>query len=153
MAVPARAATVPGTGRAIIVRPGTLVNTAALSFGNLVPGAAAGTATVATNGALTTTGGVTPAGGTVSAAGFTGMTDSFPFFVLIDNPPATVTLTRIGGGASMTVNNLNISGGAGVRFIPVNTVFTFTVGGRLMVGANQMQGRYVGSFAITVTYF
>ena len=89
----------------------------------------------------------------MSAAGFTGMTDAFPFFVLIANPPASVTLNRVGGGATMTVTNLNISGGAGLRFIPTNTVFTFTVGGRLNVGANQMQGLYLGTFAITVTYF
>lgn len=153
-AAPSHAATRTATATAAIIRPGTLINTAPLSFGALLPSAAPGTATVSTAGVRSVTGGVTPLGGTVSAAGFTGMTDAFPFWVYVNAPtPATITLNRVGGGATMTVNNFTVQGGVGWRLVPTNTVFTFRVGGRLNVGANQMTGTYNGTFSVTVDYF
>ena len=153
-AQPAHAASMAGSGRALIVRPGTLVNSGPLSFGALIPSAAAGTATIATNGTRTVTGGVTMAAGSVSSATFVGMSNPFGFLVNVGAPtPATITLNRVGGGATMTVTNFAVEGGTGLRFVPANTVLTFRVGGQLNVGANQAQGSYNGTFAITVTYF
>ncbi len=97
---------------------------------------------------------MTPLGGTVSAATFVGMTDNFPFWVDVDAPtPGSITLTRVGGGATMTVNNFTVEGGTGFRLVPTNTLFQFRVGGRLNVGANQMRGTYNGTFSVTVNYF
>ena len=158
-ASPAQAATGTGEGRAVIIRPATLVNTGPLSFGNLISGPTPGTATVSPAGARSTTGGVTPVGGTVSAAAFTAMNDSGGWLNLlrIIRPTSPITLTRVGGGATMTVDNFTLSVGNGLfgsgwYFVPSNTVFTFTVGGRLSVAANQMPGTYTGTFEITVDY-
>jgi hypothetical protein len=85
---------------------------------------------------------------------FIGMTDNFPFVVYVDPPaPNVITLTRVGGGPTMTVDNFTVEGGAGWRLVPTNTVFQFRVGGRLNVGPNQPTGTYNGSFNVTVTYF
>lgn len=153
MAAPAHARTIAATGRAVIVQPLTLVNTAPLSFGAIVPGTGAGTVTVSETGTRTSTGSVSLVAGTVSAAGFTGMTDGFPFFVIISNPPASVTLTRAGGGATMTADDFVVEGGSGLRLIATNSIFTFRVGATLQVGANQPKGSYNGTFNMTVTYF
>ena len=154
-AVPAHAATRSATGTATVVTPLSLVNTAPLSFGALGAGATAGTVTVSTGGVRTTAGGVTPLNGTVSAAGFTGMTGTtgIPFLIVISNPPASITLTRVGGGATMTVNTMQVSGGSGLRLVATNSLFSFTVGGTLHVGANQAKGTYNGTFNMTVNYF
>jgi hypothetical protein len=153
-AAPAHAAPASASGSAIIIRPGTLVNSAPLSFGNIVPSATAGTVTVSETGIRSSTGGVTLVGGTVSAAAFTGMTDAFPFWVDVDAPtPASITLTRIGGGPTMTVNNFVVEGNTGFRFVWLNSVFNFRVGGRLNVAANQAPGTYNGTFSVTVNYF
>jgi hypothetical protein len=143
-----------GTGQATtsIVSPLSLVNTAPLAFGNLVPSTTSGTATVSVTGALTTTGGVISAGGTVSAASFTGVSGDAPPVVKIIGPPATITLNRVGGGASMTISNFVVEGGTGARNVGKNAVFTFRVGGQLNVGANQTPGVYTGSFNVTVDY-
>lgn len=148
----ARAATENGSASVEVVRPLTLISTAPLSFGILVPGMTAGTATVSVTGVRSTTGGVTAAGGTVSAASFTGMTGNAPPTVKIQPPPTTITLTRVSGGATMTVTNLVVEGGSGTRNVGKNAIFTFRVGGRLNVGANQLPGTYTGTFNITVDY-
>lgn len=151
-ATPALAETATGSAVTEVVAPLSLSNTAPLSFGTLIPGASPGTATVSITGALSTSGGVTPGGGSVSAASFTGMTGAAPPVVKISPPPATVTLARVGGGASMTVTNLVVEGGTGARNVGKNKVFTFRVGGQLNIGANQLPGTYTGTFNITVDY-
>jgi hypothetical protein len=148
---PARAATTSGSGEAVIVTPLSLVNTAPLSFGNLIPSATAGTAVVDEfTQARTVTGGVTAAGGTVSAASFTGLT-SPPSHLKITIPNTPVTLNRVGGGASMTATNFELNGDKN-DWVAANTMFTFQVGATLNVGANQMAGTYTGTFDVTVEY-
>jgi hypothetical protein len=158
-ASPGHAATRTAQSQTVVIRPATLVNTAPLSFGNLLSGPTPGTVTVSTAGARTTTGGVTPAGGSVTAANFVGMNDSGGFLNLIrvTIPAGTITLNRVGGGAAMTMNNLTSSLGPGIfgsdyYFMGSNTVFSFSVGGRLNVAANQMIGTYTGTFTVTVDY-
>jgi hypothetical protein len=151
-ATTAHAATTTGNAAADVVAPLTLFNTAPLSFGTLVPSATPGTATVSITGVRSTTGGVTAAGGTVSAASFTGMTGEAPPVVKVGGPAPTITLTRVGGGATMTVSNFVVEGGTGARNVGKNAVFTFRVGGQLNVGANQLAGTYTGTFNVTVDY-
>lgn len=147
----AEAATTTGGGEATIVTPLSLVNTAPLSFGNIIPSASAGTVTIdAFTEARTFTGGVTLAGGTVSAAKFQGLT-SPPSHLKIDIPNGSITLSRVGGGATMTASNFELNGDKN-DWVAANTLFDFQVGARLNVGANQMAGTYVGTFNVTVTY-
>ena len=147
---PAGAATETGDSRALIVTPLRLVYDQPLSFGNLIPSAAAGTATIDPfTGVRTVTGGVTMAGGTVTRARFTGRT-SPPSHLKIDIPNGSITLTGP-GGATMTVSNFSLNGDKN-DWVAADTTFEILVGGRLNVGANQPAGLYTGTFDVTVTY-
>jgi hypothetical protein len=81
--------------------------------------------------------------------------------------PTTITLT--GPGQNMTVTNFTLDttpdltfvGGNGnglgngnrrYRIEPSSGIFTFRVGGRLNVNANQAGGNYTGTFQVTVQY-
>jgi hypothetical protein len=147
----ALAATAPASGTATVVTPLSLVNTAPLSFGNIIPSATPGTVTIDEfTEARTFTGGVTMAGGTISAAKFSGLT-SPPSHLKIDVPNGSITITRVGGTETMTVNNFELNGDKN-DWVAGNTLFEFQVGARLLVGANQAPGTYVGTFDVTVTY-
>ena len=77
--------------------------------------------------------------------------------------PTTITLTRAGGGATMTINNLvldntpdlvAIGNGNNRRWEiqPDDGIFDFRIGGTLNVGANQLGGTYNGTFVVTAQY-
>jgi hypothetical protein len=137
-------------GKATILRPLSLVKKADLDFGELVV-ASAGTAVIdPVSGSVTTTGSVTPVGTTAHPATFTA-TGSKNSVVNIKVPTAAVTLTRVGGGGTMTVSNWTLDGKTN-RKIPQNSAFDFNVGGTLNIGAGQPDGDYVGTFTVTVQY-
>jgi Domain of unknown function (DUF4402) len=150
---PAMAATITGTVELVIVEPFTIVKLQDLEFGSVLPSAAAGTVTINPNTlARTTAGGVTAAPGGHNPAEF--ITRGSPGRrVLVRLPTGTVTLARIGGGATMTVSNFTRNG-APPTSTPLDAAgyLTFRVGGRLNVGANQLPGRYTGSFTVEVQY-
>ena len=147
------AAPATGTSRTVVIRPGSLVAVDPLNFGALISGSTAGTVVIKIDGSRTISGGVTAGGTTFSAARFGGLDVTTPFRVFIHAPtPATVTLTRVGGGATMTVTNLIAELGEGTYTAPANVPFAVRVGGQLNVGANQMQGSYSGTFDLTVDY-
>jgi len=148
---PAFAGTQTANVDVLIVTPLSLVNTDALRFGSIIPSAAAGTVTVDPfTEARTSTGGVTLYGGAVTAAKFAGLSSN-PSHLKIDVPTGSVTLTRVGGTETMTANNFGINGNKN-DWVTSNTVFTFNVGAKLTVGANQVAGTYVGTFTVTVNY-
>jgi hypothetical protein len=146
------AATQTGPARAITLQPLSIVKVVDLDFGNAIPGSTAGTIIISpTSGARVKTGGVTLAvGGTPVAAQF--LTYGGPLQVIQITRGALPTLTRSGGGASMTVTQLTLNG-ATTRFLNAAGVVDLRVGGTLAVGANQSPGTYSGTFDITVTYF
>jgi hypothetical protein len=150
---PALAATATSAVELVVIEPFTIVKTRDLAFGNLIPSAAAGTVTINPNtSARSTTGGVTAAAGSFHPAEF--VTRGTPNRrVLVRLPNSTVTLTRVGGGATMTVSNFTRNG-APPTSTPLDAtgILTFRVGGRLNVGANQLPGTYSGSFSIEVQY-
>jgi hypothetical protein len=149
--VRAHAANATGAGEATIVTPLSLVNTAPLSFGNIIPAATPSTVTIdAFTEGRTAAGGAILTGGTVSAAKFQGLT-SPPSHLKIDIPTTPITLTRAGGGATMTVSNFELNGDKN-DWVAANTLFEFQVGAQLNVGANQLPGAYSGTFTVTVNY-
>jgi hypothetical protein len=104
--------------------------------------------------------------GTCRAARFTGMgrRNLFVRFQL----PNTVTLTTP-GGATMVADTFTIGNTTDLTFIggngnglgngnrrwaiqPLSGIFTFNVGARLNVGANQAPGLYTATFNVTVQY-
>ena len=150
-ACPAHATTASGTGQATIVTPLSVVNTDTLRFGAVIPSASAGTVTVdAFTEARTATGGVTAYGGTVTAGKFSGLSDG-KTHLKIDVPVGSITITRVGGGATMTVDNFALNGNKN-DWVVGSTVFSFQVGARLNVAANQMVGTYTGTYTVTVNY-
>lgn len=144
------AATTNASGKASILKSLSILKQADLDFGELVV-AGAGTAVIdPVTGALTTTGPVTKIGTTAHPATFTA-TGSKNSVVNIKLPTSAITLTRVGGGGTMTVSNWTLDGKTN-RKIPPNSAFNFNVGGTLNVGAGQPDGTYTGTFTVTVQY-
>lgn len=160
-AVAQSSATGTANATATIIRPITVSSSADLAFGNVVPGASAGSLVIAaTSGTPTQTpaGGVTQPGtqrGTITAAKFD----------VAGEGALTYTITLPAGAATITdgTNNMTVdtwtssiattagagllsgtSGNAGTQ--------TFYVGGKLNVGANQAAANYTGTFSVTVAY-
>jgi hypothetical protein len=149
----ANAATMSSTVQLTIVAPFTVVKIADLEFGALMPSAAAGTVVInPTTGARTTTGGVTGASGSYFPAHFA-TAGSPNQHITIRLPNSNRTLTRVGGGATMTARTFRRDNTPPVSArLDANGNFEFRVGATLNVGANQMPGRYVGSFDVEVNY-
>jgi Domain of unknown function (DUF4402) len=139
-------------GKAVTLRPLSLVKTADLEFGSLIPSATAGTAIVdASTDVRSVSGGVIGAGGSApTAAKFTaaGLINVIAFITL----PTSITLTRVSGTQTMTVDNIT-SNGPTLRLFPGSATIDVRVGGRLNIAANQVAGSYSGSFDVTVIYF
>lgn len=144
------AATRNATGKASVLKSLSVLKQADLDFGELVV-TTAGTALIdPLSGSLTTTGGVTKIGTTAHPATFTA-TGSKNSVVNIRLPTSAITLTRVGGGGTMTLSNWTLDGKTN-RKIPLNSAFNFNVGGTLNVAAGQADGTYSGTFTITVQY-
>lgn len=139
----------------------SITTTQDLAFGTFIP-ASGGTVVVSTTGARSATGGVVlltntqfsaPAAATFSVVNNTPRLRSFTVVL-----PTSATLTRAGGGGTMTVNAFTsvpvtgqqnngrgygtLSGGAG----------TISVGATLNVSSGQAVGNYTGTFDVTVTF-
>lgn len=148
----ARAATVGTPAEVVIVRPLSLVKTDDLRFGSIIPGGAAGTVTInAATGVRTSTGPIVLASSDHGPAHFVGLGGAtvLVFFRRIGTGP--ITLTRAGGGATMTLNSL--TGLPALRLFPGSGILTFDVGGTLAVTANQPAGVYSGTFDVQLNYF
>lgn len=142
-ATAANAATAMATARAKILRQITLTNTSDLQFGTIVTGTTASTVVISAAGGRTC-GAVLVCTGTTTAAGFTigGTTGQ----VATISVPASVSLTS--GANSMTAT---LAASAATTTLVANAG-SFTVGGTLSVGANQVDGDYTGTFTATVDY-
>lgn len=162
-ATPARAdtATTSATAQAIIVAPLSLAANQTMNFGRIAPTPAGGTVVLNPDTNVCTTTGTIVRVGTCRPAEFSGM--GVRRMRVRITLPTTITLTRVGGGGTMTVNNLAldptpdlvpIGNGNSRRWEiqPSNGIFDFRVGGTLNVGANQAGGTYDGTFVVTVQY-
>ena len=159
-------ATGSGTSSAVVVAPLSLIKVQDLSFGKIVPRPTAGTVTVNPDtGACVVTGAILQVG-TCRFAQFTGMgrRNLTIRFAL----PTTITLTTP-GGATMTADTVTLGSSPDLTFIggngnglgngnrrwainPASGIFSFRIGAKLNVGANQAPGLYTGTFAVTVQY-
>jgi hypothetical protein len=156
----AQAGAAASAARTIVRPPVTLANTRALAFGNIVRGTAAGTVSInAQTGARTSTGGVTLIGTTGFSSASFAATALGSTLVRLSVATGTITLTRAGGGATMTLNTLRASAGGGAAqtmprnyTVPASGTQTFNIGGRLNVAANQAAGAYTGTINVTLNY-
>ena len=143
-------ATTTANAKANIISPISLTQVAGadLNFGDVVPGAAAGTVVVTPGAARTSTGGVAlGSGGLVAAAAFTvGGGNNATYAITL---PVSAAITF--GANTMTVNTFTSS--PSTTGVLSNTGSqALTVGGTLNVGINQVVGAYTGTFSVTVTY-
>lgn len=147
-ATPALAQPSDGTSRSIILGPLNATTIQDLDFGQLIPGATAGTVVIdATTGARSATGGVTLAGGTTSTAIFAGVARPNRM-VHLNLPNGSITLTN-GTGGTMTVSGFDTDGAINRR-TDANGIVMFQVAATLNVGALQASGTYSGTFDVTL---
>lgn len=149
-----------GDAQAFLVTPLSFVKQFDLDYGQIIPGSTAGTVVMDSTGAVTTTGGVIQVDGTQSPALFWGF-GTFLQTVLINSDSNTYILTRDGGTETMLMDQVLIGSQPPIiintnprRFRIVNPdgYFSFTIAGRLQVGANQEPGIYSGEFTIQLEY-
>jgi hypothetical protein len=111
----------------------------------------AGTAVVDPNtDTMTTTGGVITVGGVPYSAMFEAVSP-VKNVVHIRIPNTASTVTRVGGTETMTVDTWTLAGTAN-RNVVAKEPFAFKVGGTLHVNANQVEGLYLGTFAVDIQY-
>lgn len=160
LAVPSAAFAAPAQGEAsaVVVRPLSFINYENLDFGRIIPATVAGTVAISPANARTSSPGIVLVGNDFQVARFAGQGVQNQR-VRIRITPLIVTLT--GPGPAMTVSNLTIGpaptlnqngSSDNFRIVPANGIFSFTVGGRLNVGANQPAGAYSGTFTATLDY-
>ncbi len=148
---PAHAATQSGTVTTVALKPLSIVKISDLEFGEMIAGTTAGTAVIDPNDdSRTMTGGTIAAGGGPKAAQF--LTYGTRNSILQVNRGPLPVLTRVGGGATLTVTQLVLNGPV-TRVVNPAGVLDLRVGGTLAVGASQLEGVYTGTFNITVTYY
>ena len=142
--MPVAAQTITGTLNVAVVRPNTIVGYEDLDFGNVLRPAAAGAVTMdAQSGALTTTGGLIHLGGTPAQGEFVGYGTPLRFVLI--SAASSMTLTRVSGAQTMTVNNMRMSVNGGTtrnisgahRLDAAGVVFP-GIGGR---GGTRFEGR------------
>jgi hypothetical protein len=137
-----------------IVTTINLVKNVDMEFGNLAVTGTAGTCILSPASGRTVTGGVTlPATtGTVSAAEFT--VTGAPSYTYAITLPASVTLTRVGGGGDPMLVDAFTSNPSPTGTLNSSGQQTLFVGATVNVNANQLAGEYhsVNDFSVTVNY-
>ena len=141
---------------ATIVPPAMVRKIEDLNFGCLiVAGPVGGTAVLNPNTeVVTTTGGVTKVGGATTCPAYSALFEAvspIKGVVIIRLPKVLATLTRVGGTEPMTVGAWTVDGSTN-RNVPAKEAWAFKIGGTLFVNANQVEGLYVGTFAVDVQY-
>lgn len=148
----------PGPTRTVILRPLSFVTVNDLDFGDMIASGMSGQVRLFPDGTRTATGGVTLVGNRQQPAVFSGY-GTRNQQVLISMSSNSITLT--GPGAPMTVTMWEIGSTPTAilstvprrfRITSASGIFTFPLGARLSVGANQAPGVYTGNFSITLNY-
>jgi len=141
---------VESTATTIILHPLTVLKIADLDFGSVIVTTAGTIVLDPVTGAVTTTGGVLAVAGSPHAAHFVGAA-SGSSVVNIKLPKQPVTLTRIAGTETITLTKLTLDS-PDKRTMAQAGSFEFKVGGTVNLGANQVEGNYLGTFTVTVQY-
>ncbi len=147
-------AAAPGAGNATIITAGQLVKSQDLRFGLIIPAATAGSVTIVpSTSTRTSVGSLTLTGTGYGPAEFTALSNPNQVnFLQLVLPNGSLTLTRVGGGPTMTADTWTFSG-SGVAALNAQGFYIFRIGARLNVGASQPQGTYTGTFNMTVNFF
>lgn len=136
-----------GSATAEVVAPITLTHTdgSELSFGTFTAGTG-GTVVVARNGNGSTTGDVVLLAGSVESA------DSFD---VAGDADRRYSITAVGGDITHTDGTTTMSfttNAQNNRTLDASGDDSFSVGGTLTVGADQLAGDYTGTYLVSVAY-
>lgn len=143
-------ASTPASASAQIRYPASVRLLNDLNFG-YISATTAGSAVMDPNtDTISTTGGVVLVGGNPYSALFESVSP-VKGLVIVRIPKQPITIVRVGGTETMTVSNWTING-SDKRNVNSKEPFEFKVGGTLNVGANQVEGYYVGTFDVDVQY-
>ncbi|KPJ93402.1 MAG: hypothetical protein AMJ55_08055 [Gammaproteobacteria bacterium SG8_15] len=146
------AATDDGVADAVILIPLSIAHDtgASLDFGTITPDGDGATVRVTTAGVASVTGGDAILSGTTSADSFTVSGQGGQNYNI--TLPGSITLT--GPGDDMTVNNV-VSNPATSSTLPAGLgtqTETLTIGGDLVIGADQGAGSYSGTYTVEVVW-
>lgn len=156
---PAYADVEQGNAEITIVRPLSFVIDDNLDFGSLIPSNVAGIVTMTPTGARTATNGIVLVGGGQTPASFAGQGI---FNQRVDVSLGTDSIFINGPGAPMRVRTFVVGSTPTAvltttptrfRIAATNGIFNFPIGATLEVGANQLPGKYTGTWSITLNYF
>lgn len=141
----------PGTTETQIVNPVSVTNGSDLDFGRFIAGGVNSRVMVpATSDTVVVSSGTAiPAGGTVSRARFDVVAP--PLTLVFISLPTSIQLTRVSGTEQMLLDQFQ-QNGLPTRIMGLSGQFSFYVGGRLRIGPAQTQGRYQGTFNVTVNF-
>ena len=147
MAYAADDVTATGEAKAKIIQAATLTHeTGALDFGTIIPGASAGTSTVAAS--------ASPSPNDSNLGGRVGNTVTADHFTLANLDTATTYTVSV--PASVNISNGSETMTVDLNASPTSVNGTATqaiyVGGVLHVGASQAVGSYSANYTMTVTY-
>lgn len=146
-------ASTAGTARAAVVQPVSMVNTAAMRFGQIAQPSTSGTVTLSPTGTVTGSGGaagnqaIAQTGGGPAPGIF--MITTYPNAAFSVFGPASFALSN--GGQTMNVTLLT---GTLQQVSSTATSMTYrlNVGGTLNMAANQAVGTYNGSYSLITVY-
>lgn len=147
--------------KVIVLRPLSLVKDKDMDFGQILPGNARGFVILAPeDGSVTSSGGIRALVGQTQAATFYGY-GSYRQFLRLSVSANNYQLQRDGGTETMRLDRLIISSApptqltTNPRRFYINALdgfFSFALGGRLRVAANQRPGVYVGEVTVSIEY-
>lgn len=163
LAAPGGSTSIQGTASAEVVAPIQIECPGPMNWGMLAPQSFATTITMDTDGSpLTDPDNISvPGARNIAAPGHCDVTGE-PGLSFTVTVPASEILTKVGGGATMTMTNFTISAD---DFTPPYNEFNrvlaniggvgksgFDVGATLHVGADQTPGVYEGFYTVSVQY-
>ena len=146
--------------QAFLVTPLSFQKQIDLDFGQIIASNNNGTVVMNSAGTVSTTGGIVHISGTQQPARFWGF-GTFNQIVSINVDANAYTLTRQGGSDTIIMDQILIGSQPPInittnprRFRIANPdgFFSFTIAGRLQVGANQVPGVYSGEFTVSLEY-
>lgn len=137
---------------ATIVAPLQVVKQSDLEFGGIIPTGSAQTVTLEVSGARSVTGDLGLARTILVAAGARFTVHGSAGVLFSVSLPGSAPLSRAGGGAAdMLVSDFVSSAGA-TSALGADGKQEVVVGATLHVGADQLVGRYTGSFEVLIQY-
>lgn len=135
----------------------TLVKTVDMQFGKVaLTGEGVGTLVLGVDGVVTPTNLVVPTSGNVTpTAAVFGVNGQSGVSYTVSIPSGIISLTKQGGSETMDVSAFSVkltTKAVGVTTGTIGTDNTFAVGATLTIPTTQAEGKYTGTFPVSISY-